>query len=126
MEDDKFYELVEIYRDPAHYGKPEIFNYKEEGFSSSCGDKFILYLNIDGGTVKDAGFEGKGCVISTVSISKLCDEMIGKSIKEVDKMNLDTIKQLLGLDNISISRIKCATVGLEAAQKISKNSSSSD
>ncbi len=118
MEDEKFYELVELYRNPENYGKPKKYNYSEEGFSASCGDRFKLYLEIEEGVIKDASFEGSGCVISTVSISKLCGFLKGRKIKDVEDMNLESIKKLIGIDELSISRIKCATVGLDAVKKI--------
>ena len=125
MGDDKFYELVELYRNPEHYGKLSKYNYSEEGYSPSCGDKFSVYLEVENGLIKDASFDGKGCVISTVSLSKLCDFLIDKQIKEVEKMELKDIENLLGIKDISISRVKCATVGLEAIKKIHKKINSS-
>lgn len=121
MEDDKFYELVEIYRNPSHLGRLDDFNYSANGYSSSCGDKFIIYLKIEGGLVKDASFEGKGCVISTVSLSKLCGFLIGKRIDEIENMGLESVKELIGVKEISISRVKCATVGLDAVKNIYQN-----
>jgi nitrogen fixation NifU-like protein len=120
MEDDKFYELVDLYRNPDHYGKPETFNFSGEGYSASCGDKFRVYLRVEGGIVKDASFEGKGCVISTVSLSKLCSYLIGRKIRDVEEMNLESIKKLIGIADISISRVKCATVGLNTVKNISR------
>ena len=123
--DDKFYELVELYRNPEHYGKLRKYNYSEAGYSPSCGDKFSVYLDVENGIVKDASFDGKGCVISTVSLSKLCSYLIGKPLKEVKEMELKDIKNLLGIDEISISRVKCATVGLDTVKKIYKEINSS-
>ena len=125
MEDDKFYELVELYRNPEHYGKLSKYNYSEAGYSPSCGDKFSVYLDVENGIIKDASFDGKGCVISTVSLSKLCSYIIGKPLKEVKEMELKDIKNLLGMDEISISRVKCATVGLDTIKKIYKEINSS-
>ena len=118
MEDDKFYELVELYRNPEHFGKLEKYNYSEAGYSPSCGDKFFVYLDIENGIVKNASFDGKGCVISTVSLSKLCRFLINKPLKEIKSMELKDIKNLLGIEDLSISRVKCATVGLDAVKKI--------
>ncbi|MEM0142805.1 MAG: iron-sulfur cluster assembly scaffold protein [Candidatus Parvarchaeum sp.] len=118
MEEDKFYELVEIYRNPEHFGKLENYNYSIEEFSPSCGDKFAIYFEVEGGIIKDVSFYGKGCVISTVSLSKLFDFIIGKRIDEVKDLNLENIKKLIGVEEISISRVKCATIGLDALKKI--------
>jgi NifU-like protein involved in Fe-S cluster formation len=122
MEDDKFYELVELYRNPEHFGKPTKYNCSSEGYSPSCGDKFSVYLEVENNIIKDASFDGRGCVISTVSLSKLCSYLIGKKLNFVDSLNLESIKQLVGIDELSISRVKCATVGLDAIKKISAES----
>ncbi|EFD92861.1 MAG: nitrogen-fixing NifU domain protein [Candidatus Parvarchaeum acidophilus ARMAN-5] len=119
MEDDKFYELVELYRNPEHFGKLDKYNYSKESFSPSCGDKFSLYLETKDGKIENASFYGRGCVISTVSLSKLCEFLIGKKIEDVKELNLDSIKKLIGIDEISISRIKCATIGLDALKGLS-------
>ena len=61
----------------------------------------------------------------TVSLSKLCSYLIGKPLKEVKEMELKDIKNLLGIEDISISRVKCATVGLDTVKKIYKEIDSS-
>ncbi len=118
MEDDKFYEFLELYRNPEHYGKPGKFSQSESCYSPSCGDRFVVYLELEDGRVKNASFEGSGCVISTVATSKLCSYLIGRSLSDVKEMNLDSIKKLLGVTELSISRVKCATVSLEAVKKM--------
>jgi NifU-like protein involved in Fe-S cluster formation len=126
MEDNKFYELVELYRNPEHYGKLSKYNYSEEGYSPSCGDKFSVYLDVENRIVKNASFDGKGCVISTVSLSKLCEFLVGKRLEEINSMELKDMEKLLGINGISISRVKCATVGLDAVKRIYKKSAEND
>ncbi|MGC8533891.1 MAG: hypothetical protein ACP5MV_04690, partial [Candidatus Parvarchaeum sp.] len=53
----------------------------------------------------------------TVSLSKLCGFLIGKPLKEIEKIGLKDIEEMLGIGDISISRVKCATVGLDAIKK---------
>ena len=118
MEDDKFYELVEAYRNPEHFGKPEKYDYFSDEYSPSCGDKFTVYMDVRDGIIQNTSFYGKGCVISTVSLSKLCGFLIGKRLEDVKNLTLEDIKNLIGIDEISISRIKCATIGLDAVKKL--------
>ncbi len=114
MDEEKLYDLIDVYRDPPNFGKLEKFDLEEEGYSPSCGDRFKLYLCINDGIIRKASFDGNGCVISTVSASKLCSFVIGKTPSEVKQLTFSDIKKILGIDNISASRVKCATVALEA------------
>ena len=124
MDEDRFYELSELYKNPKHKGKIENADYKYEDFSISCGDRFSVYLKTEGKKIKDASFDGNGCVISTVAVSKLCDFLVGKDIDTIEKMDLKDIENLLGIGKISSSRIDCALVGLKAFKRAieSKNS----
>ncbi len=117
MDEEKYYEFVDLYKNPEHHGKPEDYDVAEEEHSSSCGDVFKVYIKMDGGRIKNASFDGSGCIISTVSISTTCGEVIGKTADEVQRMNLDDVKRIVGVDQISLSRIKCATIGLETIKK---------
>jgi NifU-like protein involved in Fe-S cluster formation len=117
MDEDKYYELIDIYKNPEHSGKLQDFDVSEEGYSTSCGDTFNVYLKMENGTIKEASFEGNGCIISTVSISKLCSEVVGKSSDKVNSMGLEDVKRIIGIDHISASRVGCALVGLETIKK---------
>jgi NifU-like protein involved in Fe-S cluster formation len=114
MDEDKVYEFLDLYRNPEQFGKPKDFDVEEEGFSESCGDNFTVYLKFDGDSIRDVHFEGSGCIISTVSISKLCSALRGRRRSSVPKMGIDDVKKLLGVKTISMSRARCATVGLDA------------
>ena len=124
MDESKYYEFIDLYKNPEHFGKPARFDLSEEGYSQSCGDKFAVYIEMDGGNIRDAFFEGSGCIISTVSLSKLCGAMIGKPVAEVEKMQLADVKKLIGVDQISLSRIPCAMIGLETVKKALKSRTS--
>ncbi|MCL4399317.1 iron-sulfur cluster assembly scaffold protein [Candidatus Parvarchaeota archaeon] len=117
MDDDRFYQLMEIYRNPEHQGELEDFDRSSEGYSSSCGDRFKVFIKLEKGRIKNISFRGDGCVVSTVSISKVCGYVIGKTAQEVEKMDIEDIKDLIGIQNISVSRVKCATIGLETIKQ---------
>jgi nitrogen fixation NifU-like protein len=116
MEDEKFYELIDVYRNPPNKGKLEDFDVSEEGYSSTCSDRFTVYIKFDGNKIKKSSFDGVGCVISTISASRLCDALVGKTAEEAQSMTIEDIKKLIGVDQISISRTKCATIALETVK----------
>ncbi|MCL5101644.1 MAG: iron-sulfur cluster assembly scaffold protein [Candidatus Parvarchaeota archaeon] len=117
MDEEKYYEFVDLYKNPEHFGKLKEFDISEEDYSSSCGDRFNVYLKIEKDKIKDASFEGSGCIISTVSVSKVCGYILGKSLTDVKGMGLEDVKKIVGVNQISISRIPCAMIGLETIKK---------
>jgi NifU-like protein involved in Fe-S cluster formation len=121
MDESKYYEFIDLYKNPEHFGKLKDFDASEENYSSSCGDKFVVYIKMDSGSIRDISFEGNGCIISTVSLSKLCGAIIGKRTAEVDNMQISDVKKLIGVDQISLSRIPCAMIGLETVKKALKS-----
>jgi nitrogen fixation NifU-like protein len=117
MDEMKFYELSELYKNPPHFGKMSDYTYSYEGFSPSCGDDFTVYLKIKDDNIEDASFFGYGCVISTISLSKLCDYIIGKKKDILNEIDLAKIESLVGIDKINPSRVKCATLGVDSFKK---------
>ncbi len=79
--------ILDHNRNPRNYPrKPDGANCSAHGFNPLCGDEFFVHLTVENGIVKDAGFEGAGCAISTASASLMTEALIGKPIAEVDKL----------------------------------------
>jgi nitrogen fixation NifU-like protein len=75
-----------------------------------------MMLGIDGDTVREVAFTGRGCAISQASASLLTDRIKGKPLAEVaDISNADVIDEL-GIE-ISPARLKCALLSLDTLQK---------
>jgi nitrogen fixation NifU-like protein len=51
-----------------------------------CGDKVTVHLELDGDVVRDVGFEGSGCAISTASASMMTESVKGKTLGEAESM----------------------------------------
>lgn len=112
-----YYDMVDLYKNPHHYGKLKEFDLHSEDSSSSCSDSFAVYIKTDAGHIADLSFDGSGCIISTVSMSKVCDFLVGKELSKVKYMGLEDVKKLIGIDKISMNRINCAMIGLETIKK---------
>lgn len=117
-------ELMEIYKDPTHQGhltSPSIVLEKQNAF---CGDHLHLNLKIKNNIIEDAKFEGSLCFVSIVGAELLIEEIIGKTIAEVKKIDQKKLLKLINL-NLSTSRVACATLTLkalhEALDKYEKN-----
>jgi nitrogen fixation NifU-like protein len=87
-------ELRELYQSvildhnkrPRNFGEPEAANRSADGFNPLCGDKITVYLELEGDVVKDVGFSGSGCAISTASASLMTQSIKGKPVGEVRRL----------------------------------------
>jgi len=128
-------DLTELYQDLIrdHSKKPRNFREIEgeprklEGYNPLCGDRFTVYLDLDGDVIKDISFKGSGCAISTASASMMTQALKGKSRAEAERLFKD-FRELLTTDDAQAGeaelgklmvfsgvrkfpiRVKCATL----------------
>jgi len=130
--------ILEHNRNPRNYPKrPADANRTAYGFNPLCGDEFNVHLTVADGVVKDIGFDGAGCAISTASASIMTEAVQGLSESEVQALfervhemftraggeadidELGKVAILAGVREFPM-RVKCATLGwhtLRAALK---------
>jgi len=85
-------DLRELYQSTIldHNKKPRNFRVLEhpthhaDGYNPLCGDKVSVYLEVDGGVIRDVSFQGSGCAISTASASMMTETVKGMAIAEAD------------------------------------------
>jgi nitrogen fixation NifU-like protein len=112
-------QILEHYKRPRNFGRPDHFDLDYADSNPFCGDEQHLFLSLDDeGRVAEAWFEGKGCAISTAATSMLTEELAGMSREEVLRLPKEFVLELLGID-ISATRMKCALLGLKAAKSAS-------
>ncbi|HVB01511.1 MAG TPA: SUF system NifU family Fe-S cluster assembly protein, partial [Acidimicrobiales bacterium] len=76
--------ILDHYRSPRNRGElPTPPAVRVEGFNPLCGDEIVLYLEVEGGSVKDVKISGQGCSISQSSASMMTAAIKGKDISEV-------------------------------------------
>lgn len=63
-----------------------------EGFNPLCGDRFTVYLKMDGDRIEDASFQGHGCAISTSAASLMTEAVKGKGKAEAERIFRDFIR----------------------------------
>jgi nitrogen fixation NifU-like protein len=61
-------------------------NCRADGHNPLCGDRATVYLQVEGGVVRDVSFEGSGCSISTASASMMTDALKGKTVAEAEAL----------------------------------------
>jgi nitrogen fixation NifU-like protein len=98
-----------------------------KGHNPLCGDRISLFVEIRDGVIRDVGFRGAGCAISTASASMMTEALKGKSEVEAEALfskfhELVTGKTALvedeGLGKLAVFagvrdypvRVKCATL----------------
>ena len=129
-------ELSELYQQvildhnkkPRNFRKLETANHSAEGYNPLCGDHLMVYLNLDGDTVKEIAFEGSGCAISKAAASMMTQAVKGKNKEQaehlfkefhrmvtgeldedVDGNDLGNLKIFAGVREFPV-RVKCATL----------------
>lgn len=121
--------ILDHNRHPRNYNKvPVGSNYQSHGLNPLCGDDITVYLTVQDGIIKDAGFKGHGCAISTASASLMTEGLKGKSVAEakelfqrmhklltkedggaLDLEKLGKLQALAGVHQFP-ARVKCATL----------------
>jgi len=113
--------ILELYKNPINFGKIENADFTASSLNPLCGDKvevFIKLDNTDKKKVAEAKFIGSGCAISQASACLLTEEIKGKNIEEVIKMNKEDILRIIKVDlSKNPSRLKCAMLGLDSMKK---------
>ncbi len=92
--------ILDHNRNPRNFlKKPEGTNRKAHGFNPLCGDEFALHLVVEDGIIKDVGFEGTGCAISTASASLMTEAIKGKTEEDAYALFAKIHKLLLQEDS---------------------------
>ena len=83
---------------PRNFRKAEQANRKAEGFNPICGDRVILYVELEGDQIKDVSFQGTGCAISRASASMMTETVKGKSKADAQRLFDMFHQQVIGAD----------------------------
>ena len=108
--------ILDHYKHPHNKGLIEDAEIKYTENNPLCGDVITVNLKLNGLKVGDIKFSGNGCAISQSAASMLTDEIKGKTLEDVKKINREDIADLLGID-IGPVRTKCAVLGLVAIKE---------
>ena len=106
--------LLEELSHPQNKGELADADVMFHAVNASCGDDMTVYLKLNNGMVEKVSWIGAGCAISQATMSLLSSELMGKTIVEVENIQQHDLEQLIGIEEISVGRIKCLMLGLNA------------
>jgi len=88
--------ILEHNRHPRNFKKLEPADRSAEGNNPLCGDHLTVYLRFDGDVIKEIGFQGSGCAISTASASLMTAAVVGKTRVEAERLFHDFHQMVTG------------------------------
>jgi nitrogen fixation NifU-like protein len=129
--------ILDHNRRPRNFRRvPEAANRHASGHNPLCGDQLRLDLRIEDGVIRDVGFDGAGCAISTASASLMTESIKGKTVEEAQALfrgvhdllmsqgeadRLGKLQVLAGVRDYP-ARVKCATLPWHTLEAALKNS----
>jgi nitrogen fixation protein NifU and related proteins len=125
-------QILEHSKAPRNFRELQNANHKAEGYNPLCGDRFTIYLDLEGDKIQDVSFQGSGCAISKASASMMTQSVKGKSKEEAaklfeqfhqlvtgqadgDKESLGKLAVFAGVSEFPV-RVKCATLAWHTLQ----------
>ena len=108
--------ILDHYRHPRNQGTLDDADFSSELDNPVCGDVVRLDVRVEGGRVSDARFSGHGCVVSMASASMLTEEIMGKTVEELEALQDEDVFKMLGV-TLGPVRAKCALLSLRVLQE---------
>jgi nitrogen fixation protein NifU and related proteins len=78
--------ILEHSKAPRNYRELKSADLKAEGYNPLCGDRFTVYLQMQGNSIHDIGFQGSGCAISKASASMMTQSLKGKTRDQAKRL----------------------------------------
>ena len=129
--------IMDHYSNPQNKHQPPKEGYETMHMhSDNCIDDLDIFLLVENGKITDACFDGVACTISTSSTDIMCDLLKDKDIEEGKKIieafhhmiheeefDDSLLEEAIVFINTSkqAARIRCATIGWNAADEILKD-----
>jgi nitrogen fixation NifU-like protein len=97
--------ILEHYKHPRNYGELANATQSAEGFNPVCGDRYRVFLKMEGGVIEDVRFVGSGCAISKASASMMTAAVKGKKKEEAETLFREFQQMLTGKANGDVDRL---------------------
>jgi nitrogen fixation NifU-like protein len=78
--------ILEHNKAPRNFRELGGANHKAEGFNPLCGDRYTIYVEMEGDLIRDISFQGSGCAISKASASMMTQSVKGKTRHQAEEL----------------------------------------
>jgi nitrogen fixation protein NifU and related proteins len=128
-------ELQDLYQEvvldhgkrPRNFREVEGANHRAQGHNPLCGDQLTVTVKVEGGVIRDIGFQGQGCAISRASASLMTGAVKDRTREEAERLfeqvhklvtegpaevDTEVLGKLTVLSGVSEfpARVKCASL----------------
>lgn len=86
--------IMDHNKNPRNFHAMKEADRTAEGFNPLCGDRFKVFLKMNGDVIQDISFDGGGCAISKASASMMTGALKGKTRKEAKQLFEEVRKML--------------------------------
>jgi nitrogen fixation NifU-like protein len=123
--------ILEHSKAPRNYRALAGADRQAEGYNPLCGDRFTVFVQMEGDAIRDISFQGSGCAISKASASMMTQTLKGKTKaeaeeifnrfhgavtgKDADQKDLGKLAVFSGVSEFP-ARVKCATLAWHTVQ----------
>ena len=127
--------ILDHYRKPRNKGRLDEATHVITMNNPLCGDVIELMLRVEGGSIAEVRFLGRGCSISQASASMLTGRVLGKSLEQALELSgkfthllhgdgamlsdddLGDLRTLAGVSKFPV-RIKCALLAWNCLEEL--------
>jgi len=78
--------ILDHSKGPRNFGELAGANRRAEGYNPLCGDRETVFVRLEDDVLKEVGFRGAGCAISTASASMMTESLKGKTRAEAEAL----------------------------------------
>lgn len=119
---------------PRNFGAMPDAQVHLEGYNPLCGDRYTVYLSMDGERIGSVGFSGHGCAISKASASMMTALVKGMTREEAEELSDQFRRMVTGDGSVDVeelgklavfsgvsefpARVKCATLAWHTLQAV--------
>ena len=107
--------ILDHYRNPRNAGILSGADCSAREDNPLCGDSVAVFVKVRDNVIQAISFESEGCAISIAASSMLSEKVKGMNASAVCALGEKDITELIGIP-LTISRVKCGTLGLSALQ----------
>jgi len=88
--------ILDHNKSPRNFRVMEHADRSIEGYNPLCGDRFTVYVKMNGEVIEDVSFSGAGCAISKASASVMTQLTRGKTQEKAEQLFQDFHKLVRG------------------------------